>query len=119
MVSIGIDEPLKETEYGAVNPYRTGLGDFLAQAESDEREEEAAQAHDAEDDENELLAEIEANEGLNAIGDEKETDSPIKEEEFKFTIGADDDDDEDEDGLDEGERDEASPEKDKDEIEVA
>eukprot|EP00354_Favella_ehrenbergii_P000965 CAMPEP_0170468334 /NCGR_PEP_ID=MMETSP0123-20130129/11556_1 /TAXON_ID=182087 /ORGANISM="Favella ehrenbergii, Strain Fehren 1" /LENGTH=38 /DNA_ID= /DNA_START= /DNA_END= /DNA_ORIENTATION= len=30
MVSMGIDEPLKETEYGMVNPYRTGLGDFLA-----------------------------------------------------------------------------------------
>ena len=30
MVSMGIDEPLKETEYGMKNPFRTGLGDFLA-----------------------------------------------------------------------------------------
>ena len=36
MVSMGIDEPLQQTEYGMVNPYRTGLGDFLAQAEAEE-----------------------------------------------------------------------------------
>ena len=38
MVSFGIDEPLQETEYGMVNPYRTGLAEFLAQEEQKERE---------------------------------------------------------------------------------
>ena len=30
MVSMGMDEPLQETEYGMINPYRQGLSAFLA-----------------------------------------------------------------------------------------
>lgn len=38
LVSMGIDEPLKETEFGMVNPYRTGLAEFLAQEDAREKE---------------------------------------------------------------------------------
>ena len=39
MVSMGIDEPLQESEFGMVNPYRTGLEQFLAAEEEKEKEE--------------------------------------------------------------------------------
>ena len=37
MVSMGIEEPLKETDYGMKNPYRSGLDQFLANAEAKEK----------------------------------------------------------------------------------
>lgn len=38
MVSMGIDEPLQETEFGMANPYRTGLDEFLKIEEAKEKE---------------------------------------------------------------------------------
>ena len=43
MVSMGMDEPLKETDYGMSNPYRTGLTEFLALEEAKEQEERDAE----------------------------------------------------------------------------
>ena len=43
MVSLGVDEPLQETEYGMVNPYRTGLSQFLAHEEAKEKEKKEAE----------------------------------------------------------------------------
>ena len=43
MVSMGMDEPLKETQFGMSNPYRTGLSEFLALEEAKEKEERDAE----------------------------------------------------------------------------
>ena len=39
MVSIGLDEPLEETKFGMVNPYRTDLTHFLAKEEASKQKE--------------------------------------------------------------------------------
>ena len=43
MVQMGMDEPLKETEFGMANPYRTGLEQFLALEEAKKKEQQDAE----------------------------------------------------------------------------
>lgn len=38
-----MDEPLKETEFGMANPYRTGLEQFLALEEAKKKEQQDAE----------------------------------------------------------------------------
>ena len=38
-----MDEPLKETEFGMANPYRTGLEQFLALEEAKKKEQQEAE----------------------------------------------------------------------------
>ena len=40
---MGMDEPLKETEFGMANPYRTGLEQFLALEEAKKKEQQEAE----------------------------------------------------------------------------
>ena len=108
MVSLGVDEPLQETEYGMMNPYRTGLSQFLAneEAKEQERAEQAARemerrAHALQESSAAKLAG--SGEDNLAVSSTEETEGtelqPLsnpyaKEEEFKFTIDADDEDEE-------------------------
>lgn len=108
MVSMGMDEPLQETKFGMINPYRTGLTEFLAVEEAKEKEEreaeEAKEAALAKKRQEELEAEAEELEAIKREQEEekmkaKQGDSEANgaKDEFKFTIGADDDEDEDDD----------------------
>lgn len=103
MVSIGIDEPLKETEYGMVNPYRKGLDQFLAQEEERKKkeQEEAEEARERERQEamkraEELVRQAEEQAANSSTIETDGGQEPPKEnkEEFKFTIDGDDEEDE-------------------------
>ena len=102
MVSLGVDEPLQETEYGMVNPYRTGLSQFLAHEEAKEKEKkEAEQAREMErraeaikDGQSPKAEDLAASSTTETEGTELQPIGKDKQEEFKFTIDADEDDEE-------------------------